>query len=391
MKKWIALVLVFVFAAGIFAGCGNNTPDLSYAITATRNGSTERFPVGPYRYYVQWWNDSYYANLTTIAAQMQQNMDWKTMLADTSLTAPQTLSEYIVSMAKDQYLSWLYIDCMFDELGLEWTEEDRKSIEKIIQDDWIAVYGNDGFNTIRLKLGVTYDEFCSLMAGNRKSGKIVNYYYGENGPYEISDAEKHSYFENNYARFKYIVMMLKDSDGNELGEDAVGTVEANRDEILASDLPFEDLIKQYSNDYVSDLDSLTDAQRTAAEKQNQTILEDGLVTNAEGVFDSALATYYNVTLDSKVVNQVFSMQEGEVAAVTIDDSIWVVKKYSVTEKESYYEDAETSVFQALYQDDLRAKYTAWTAGLNYTFNQAVVDAYKPENLEDLFRFASTKS
>ena len=45
-------------------------------------------------------------------------------------------------------------------------------------------------------------------------------------------------------------------------------------------------------------------------------------------------------------------------------------------------------YQALYKDDFAAKHTDWRNRLNYVYNEAVIDAYKPENLADLFDFAT---
>ena len=40
------------------------------------------------------------------------------------------------------------------------------------------------------------------------------------------------------------------------------------------------------------------------------------------------------------------------------------------------------------RDDFAAKHTDWRNRLNYVYNEAVIDAYKPENLADLFDFAT---
>ena len=83
MKKLLCLCLCIVMTVALFAGCSRQ-PDLSYAVTGTVNGETKEFPVGPYRYYVQWMTDYYYAYLTYIASQSQKEISWTEMLADTS-------------------------------------------------------------------------------------------------------------------------------------------------------------------------------------------------------------------------------------------------------------------------------------------------------------------
>lgn len=392
MKKLLCLCLVVVMTAALFVGCSRQ-PDLSYAITGTVDGETKEFPVGPYRYYVQWMTDYYYAYLTYIASQSNKEFTWTEMLADTSLSGgKQSLSDTIIESAKDQYMSYLYIDVTFDALGLTLNEEDEKEVDRIIREDWVALYGNDGFNTIRQALGMSYDEFRNLMACNRKSEKILEYYYGEGGPNEISSEEMKDYFDNNYVRFKYVVLMTQDSDGNEYNETKLAEIENTKNTVLSElekGTNINDLIVAYSDDYTEITDEMTTSEKESLTLQNETILNDGLIVNDQGVFSESLASYYNITVDEDIVDKVFSLKNGEYAAVTIDDSVWIVQRLDHKEKDTYFTDVKDTIFKTLYADDLSAKHTDWRSRLNYVYNEDVIDAYRPEYLEDLFKFSET--
>ena len=392
MKKVLSLFLVLVLATAIFAGCSKKA-DLSYAVTGTVNGETKEFPVGPYRYYVQWMTDYYYAYLSYIASQSNTKMTWTEMLADKSFSGGKmTLSDSIIESAKDQYMTYLYIDVTFDALGLKLDAEDEKEVDRIIQQDWVALYGNDGFNTIRQTLGMSYDEFRNLMACNLKSEKILDYYYGEGGPNEIPEKEMKDHFANNYVRFKYVVMMTQDSDGNEYNDTKLAKIEANKNAVLAElekGTDITTLIPQYSDDYTEITDDLTATEKETLELQNKTMLEDGLIVNDKGVFSESLASYYNITVDEDIVDKAFSLKNGEYATVTIEDSVWIIQRFDHNEKESYFTDVKDSVFKTLYADDLAAKHTDWRSRLNYVYNEDVIDAYRPEYLADLFKFSDT--
>lgn len=393
MKKLLALILAVLMTVSLFAGCTGGEPDTSYAITAKVNGETVTFPVEPYLYYLQWMRDYYYAYMQTVAAQSQKKLNWEEVLKSTALTAPDTLSQFLVKTAQDQYMAYLYVEETFKELGLTLSAEDEKAIDQIIQQDWVSLYGHDTFNTIRQNLGMTYDEFRNLMASNIKSEKIVEYYYGEGGVEEIAEEEMLDYYRNNYVRFKYVIFMTKDSDGNKYGSDKIKEIEGKRDAALAelaAGTSFEDVLVKYSEDYTDITDKdLTASEKEALELQNKTMLEEGLIIDDKGVFSETLATYYNITVDEDIVEEVFSMKDGEYQAVTIDDSIWIVKRYSVDEEESYFEGVKEQVFKALYSEDLSAKHTAWRQKLDYTYNQAVLDKYTPETLTDMFDFSGT--
>lgn len=392
MKKAVALLMAVLFTVAVFVGCSGKKQDLSYVITGTVNGESKEFPAGPYRYYIQWMNDYYYAYVNTVAEQMEQKIDWATMLGDTTLTKPQTLSDYIVTTAKDQYMTWLYIESTFDALGLELTAEDQKEIDRIIQADWVSVYGNDRFNTIRQTLGLSYDEFRNLMACNIKSEKILDYYYGKGGPNEITEAEMKDYYSNNYVRFKYVIFMTQDSDGNDYKEDKLKEIQANQaaaQAALDGGASFETVLQEYSDDYTEITDKMTAAEKESYELQNKTMVEDGLIIDENGIFSETLATYYNITIDEDLVDAVFALKDGETTTVTLDNAVWIVKRYDNNEKESYFTDVKESVYKALYAEDFAAKHTDWRNRLNYVYNEAVIEAYKPENLADLFDFAGT--
>lgn len=391
MKKIIALILVAVLCAGLFAGCASDNNLDSYAITAVVDGKEVQYPAGPYRYYLQWSHDYWYAYMTTLYGQSGQTLDWSAMLQQSLSGSGETLSQSIVKEAKELYMLYLYVHETFDELGLTLTEEEKSEVEQLIQKDFVGVYGNDRFNTIRQTLGLTYDEFWDVIATNVKSARLVEYYYGENGTQAISLEEKQDYFKNNYVRFKYVIKMTKDTDGNSYSDTKIAEVQAEIDAAVAeldSGVSFEDVLVKYSEDYKQDMSEMTVSQKEAYELQNKTMLEDGLIINEEGVFSQNLSTYYGISVDQDVVDKVYSLQVGEYATVTIDDSIWIVKRYDHTEKESYYTDVEDLVFSALYADDLQAKHTAWIQSLNYKYNENLLATFTPENLTDLFDFAS---
>jgi molybdopterin converting factor small subunit len=169
-------------------------------------------------------------------------------------------------------------------------------------------------------------------------------------------------------------------------------IKGKKDAVLAGlekGTAMEDLIKQYSDDYKEITEEMTVSEKESYELQNKTMLEDGLIINDQGIFSESLATYYSITVDEDIVDKVFALKNGEYAAVTIDDSIWVVQRFDHKEKESYFTDVKDSVFKTLYADDLAAKHTDWRSRLNYVYNEAVIDAYRPEYLSDLFKFSQT--
>ncbi|MBP3300917.1 MAG: hypothetical protein J6M34_05375 [Clostridia bacterium] len=407
MKKILALLLVLVMTAALFAGCSGSEQsdgykltnqekesEITYILTAKKNGETVEYGKAPYLYYLQWLRDYYYAYITSISSQLGSNAPtWDKMLESTLFTAPDTLSQAIVSTAQEQYMTYLFVEEKFNELGLKLSEDEIKTVDALIQSDWIALYGHDGFNTIRQTLGLSYDEFWNIVACNTKTEKLIEYYYGEGGPLEVTKEDKQEYFENYYARFKYVIFATQDSDGNKYGEKKLNEVYAKRDAALAeldNGVPFEEVLAKYSEDYkdLSD-EKLTVSQKQAYEAQNKAMVEDGLVISDKGVFSETLATYYNITVEDGVVNKIFAMKDGDVQAITGSNAIWIVKRYDATEKEAYFNDVESLIFKALYAEDFETTIKDWKADLSYQFNLEALDVYAPANLHDLFDLIGT--
>lgn len=393
--------------AVLFAGCSGaegsdaykmtnqeKESEISYILTTKENGEEVQYGKAPYLYYLQWLRDYYYAYITSLSSQLGSNAPtWAEMLESTVLTAPNTLSQTIVSTAQEQYMTYLYVENAFKTLGLSLSAEETKAVDTLIQSDWISLYGQDGFNTIRQTLGLKYDDFWNIVACNTKMAKLVEYYYGEGGPQEVTQEEKQEYFDSYYARFKYVIFMTKDSDGNKFGETKLNEVYAKRDAVLAEldqGAAFEDVLVKYSEDYrdLSD-EKLTVSQKEAYAEQNKIMVEDGLITSDKGVFSETLATYYNITVDESVVEKVFSMKEGDVQTVTTGDAIWIVKRYDANEKESYFKDVESQIFKTLYTEDFESKYSSWKSSLSYQFNLEALEVYAPVNLRDLFDLIGT--
>lgn len=389
MKRILACCLLLALSLGVAVGCTSEQEriekETAYAITATVDGKTVEFPVGPYLYYLQSTCDYYRAYYVTMQGE---SADWAAALAKDD----GALSKQLVSMAKDNYMLYLFIETTFDKLGLTLTAEEEAEIDRLIQQDFVSVYGNDKVNSIRQQLRLTYEEFRSLVGINVKSDKIIEHYYGENGVQAISAQTRKDFFKDNYARFKYVVFMTVDEDGNSYTDARIKEIEElakDASEELEGGAVFEDVMKKYSDDYVEITDKMTISEKELYEEQNKLQLEDGFVIDPSGVFDSTLSQLYGASVDPEIVKKVFGLEMGGTASVKTKGAIWIVKRYDHMEKESYYENVADDVFMELYADDLSAKQTSWTQSLNYKYNEAVLAHYTPETLPDVFDFINT--
>ena len=146
----------------------------------------------------------------------------------------------------------------------------------------------------------------------------------------------------------------------------------------------EDMVKEYSEDYIRDFDKMTADEKKSAEESNAKALKDGIICDLDGVFNYTLYNTYNIAVNKLIISKLATMQVGDSAVVETENSLWVIKKYDIREEASYYEDRKVAIFQSIYMDDFNAKYTRWQAELNYKYSDAVLETLDPGNFTDLF-------
>lgn len=372
-KKIIAFLLFILLSASLLmtTGCSSD-----YIMTA----KGEKLNAGYYSFYIHWQRDYYKEYLKNNGYDITTSMD-------EYYTENMTLRETIISTAKTQYLSFVVVSEKFEELGLSLTEEQQANIESLYHDEWLKTYGEAGMKNILKTLGLKKNEFMNLLSIQTKSEALLDYYYGENGQTPITEQDKRDYFAKNYVRFKYVLLSTVDSENKLLPPEEISNKRALANDILTkveNGNSFEDLIKDYSEDYNKIADNMTAEDKASAEKSNQSAITDGLISDLNGVFNQTLYTYYNINVNTNIVNKLVEMNVGDSAIVEIDNSIWVIKKYDLNEDPAYFSDREKSIYEALYANDFSARYTRWLAEMEYSFNDAMIKELDPGKFSDLF-------
>lgn len=371
----ILLLAVLLLTGLSLSGCGDQK-----AIDS-ENVVSDAANLGYYSFYVHWQRDYYKQLLKNYGYDINTKLDQP-------YSNNKTVRETIVDTAKTQFLSFLVITEKFDELNLTLPAETTEKIAKQYDEEWISVYGENGMETILETLGLTKDQFIKLLSVQAKSDMILQYYYGENGQTPITEQDKKDYFNENYQRFKYVLLTTADDNNKPL---PAAELQAKRDlskqllqQLQDGSLTMEDAIPQYSETYTKITDKMTAEEKTSAENSNKQAVNEGLITDKKGVFNQTLYTMYAVSLDASIITKLSAIKEGEVALVELDNAIWIIEKYDLNEDKSYYENRKESIFQALYGVDFNAKYTRWIADLDYKFNSEALVDLDPGTFADLF-------
>ena len=122
-------------------------------------------------------------------------------------------ADWIQNKATEECVTYAAIQKKFDEVGASLSPEDQDEIDSMAE--YYSAY--DARNELN---GVSTESIRKIAEASFKQKEIFEYYYGIGGEKGVTDEEMKNYFDENYARVKYISVSLVDSEGNPLDEDA---------------------------------------------------------------------------------------------------------------------------------------------------------------------------
>lgn len=372
-KQIISILLLLIMATTLLCGC------TQYAIISAK-GEFESAKAGYYSFYVHWQRDYFKELLRNQGIDLTSNLD-------AYYTSTATVRQTIINSAKQEYLSFVIVTEKFSELGLSLTDAQIAELEDQYNNEWIQIYGEAGMANILKELDLTKDEFLNLLSLQAKSQAIIDYYYGANGITPVTEEDKKEYYNDNYHRFKYILLSTVDEKDKALSADEIAakrTLANELNEKIKNGESIAPLIAQYSEDYVKITDSMTADEKASAEENNSKATTEGIICDNSGIFNQTLYTTYNIAVNSQIVSKLQTLKTGESAVVETDNAIWVIQEFDINESEDYYNKRADQIFSSLYTPDLSAKYTRWQSELDYTYDEDVMKELDPGNFTDLF-------
>lgn len=373
--KCISAILSAIMMLLMLCSCKNT----SYVCTV----DGVQYPVGPYAFYAYYTRDKYQAQL-----EQYGQKDFSAALLSNMDENGTKVYEYINEEVQSSFISHLLVNLKFEEFGLELTEEQKNSIGESMQKNWINSYTEEGFTDICRTLGLTSAEFEEMVSVSFKYESLMNYLFGEGGDYEITEEDLKAIYEEDYSRFRYIALTKVDAEsGKTLTTDELISKKALADAAYERALAGEDfgsLIAEYSEDYLQITDDLTDDVKAQYEETNRRNREDGIVTDKNGIFDYTYYYYYGYTLDSSIVDKLFTMENGDVEYIELDSSFWIIQKLDKNEKESFYESKKDYIYSLISTPIIGEVFGKWEDELAIAFNDAVVSKYDPRRIGSLF-------
>ncbi len=374
LLKRIAAAALILCMAFTLAGCGDTT------WVAKVDGS-DVVPSGLYIYYQ---TEGYGAATQQLYQENSDNLIYylyylnygyvEPTLFDMTLESGETVEEYINQYAMDMCKQSVVIDRLFDELGLEFSADEKALIDSQMRNAWNT--SSDAWESI----GVGQDSYEKAVYAARKEEKVFDAYYEIGGLNGTTEEEIEAYFSDNYARIKYMTFQFVDSV-----EDAIDEARKNsqlelansyRDRAAAGE-SMDDLIDEYNaylaekaeeealGEAADDGETADDAAADDAADDAETAADDTADT-AEDTADAsdeaaeAENEYLNENIISKegtaptekFVNYVFtSCPVGEYTVIQDDTCFYLVERLDILERDGLYEDYRDHILTDLFDAD----------------------------------------
>lgn len=393
IKKIVAIVLSLCVLTGIFAGCASSSlSNTEYAVTFAdgekdlkdKDGNviaTSAQLAKVYKLYAQYLRDFYENYVKTVYAVT----DFNAYLTQSADSSGKTVEDYLIQQTQSAFTEYLVIKKQMKDLGLSFTDEEKQTYEE--------TYASQGISEEQTKeicktIGISEEEYkdCLIYVPNGYT-HFIDYFYGAGGEEEISEETIRNSYNENYRRFKCILLLKTDASGNTLTTNELTTKQQKADSILQqvnAGASFEDFIKSDSEAY-TDPSTVTDEETLeSVNAANDMLLNTGYIIDSNGYLDSVSQ------IDTSVTEQVFSMNVGESAMIETTTAFWVVKLYDLNESEDLYNEKRDEVFYSLASPKYSAKYTQWEQDMSITLNEEFTNTVKPSALTTLF-YSDTSS
>ena len=192
-----------------------------------------------------------------------------------------TYFEEVVNYALDLAATQAVINVLFEQRGLELTEEDDAAVQSQI-DSYVAAYGSEeAFEQAVADAGMSMDFFKENLYAYQRIDKLTASMAGEEG---CTDEDIWTAAQDDFIRVKHILIKTIDDEGQTLDADGIEAA-GNQATALVAQLDkgadFDELMAEYGED-------------------------PGMVSQPEGyVIDQA------VSFDPAFLETAFSLEEGE--------------------------------------------------------------------------------
>lgn len=390
------------------SSCNLGGPDSSYA--AVING--EKIPAG---IFISFQQNAYYdamdyvdptAETTTTAAESGAETAATTPFSDKSIDG-KPVRDWINDQATLEMQKYAAVEAKFDELGLTFSDNEPEKVQVYLDSIW------DYYGEMYENYGISENSVKLITLNSEKESLIFNHIYGEGGTKAVSDDELKQYLSDNNARINYMMIELKDKEGNLLKSEGKAEMTAKAEEYIERAKNGEDfnaIIHEYQDSLTAEFSGInavigsTDGMEGAAETtapEAETAEETTAASEGEeaetaettaasedhsGHSHTTVISKDGIAPDTAVVDKLFdgTAAPGDyfIVEATNGETLYVIQYLDLFLDETYFENNKENALQGLKGEEFDTEVEAWASAITVERNQAAYDRYTYEKFEE---------
>lgn len=295
----------------------------------------------------------------------------------------ETFDAHYTKYVLDSLKTWLVEEYLFEKYGLSYDEETLAQRKASVED---GVKQQGGIGAYKQYWGYTSSQMLEYYKAQLRADAINTYLYGENGISKVTDEDKATFFEENFAGYQFIMLDME----NKVVTDENGEKVRNSTTSSSGEVTYQDSYKT---------EALTDTEReqkALLPKAITDMIADGedfaelaamysdsyaTVKYPDGVFVLKTSSLVN---DTTIKTATDKLEVGEsTEAITISDGkyTYIIKRIEL--KEKAYEDEEyADLFKSF---DNNVEFDKYEKLLEPYTELVVV----PENLSGKYKMSTT--
>jgi len=208
--------------------------------------------------------------------------------------------KWIQDKATEYCSHYVAVEKEFAKIGAEISQEDLDTVEENVEN----------YSSLELytENGIGEESVRDILESEYKRQAIFEYYYGFDGEKGMTEDELKDYFEDNFARVKYVKMSLVDSDGEKLEDSDVREIEkmaedfakrVNSESDIMDKLFEMNEIQEEYDEYQTELNAKIEAEQATGTTVATTTTTTTTTTNTETTTTTTTDPYANEQLLQK--------------------------------------------------------------------------------------------
>ena len=370
LRKLVAVLLIACMALSL-AGCADTTWIMKADDIVLNSGI-----------YIYYQTQGYYEAVMTLA-QQDINYYYAYMYGQPLLEEALndgTVEDYTNQYAIDMCKQYVVVEHLFNELGLELSDEDEVFIKAQVRNTWTN-------NKEALEdIGISESTLKKVVTQTIKEDMVFDAYYEVGGVKGTTEDTIKAYLSEEYARIKYMTFNFAESIDDAIDETVKNEQLALAQSYLDRANAGEDmnaLIEEY-NAYLESLEP--DEEETTEEAADEAADNEAVDETVEA--EAEEDPYLNENIlhvdgtypSEKFVSYVFNnCKVGEYSLIQDDINFYLVQRLDILERTDIYENYRNSLIAEIYDSDYTNLINETLAEYDIVINQKSVKRYTAKN------------